>query len=233
MSFVVPETVAAAATGLGEIGSAITAANAVAAVSTAGLLPAAGDEVSIGITALFRAYAQAYLALSTKAAAFHERFAQTLTAAGNAYASAEAVNASPLQVFEQTVLNVINTPTQTLLGRPLIGDGATGTATHPNGFDGGLLYGNGGNGYSPSTGVGGNGGAAGLIGNGGMGGTGGSTGNSGFAGGNGGDGGMLVGFGGIGGFGGSSTNTGGAGGTGGAAGLIGVGGFGGTGGFGG
>ena len=86
-------------------------------------------------------------------------------------AAAEAANASPLQLVEQ----LINAPSQALLGRPLIGDGANGTAANPNGGAGGLLWGNGGNGYSqPTAGfVGGAGGAAGLIGNGGSGGTGG------------------------------------------------------------
>src|SRR6476469_8121685 len=32
-----------------------------------------------------------------------------------------------------------------------IGNGADGTAAHPNGFNGGLLIGNGGNGFSPTT----------------------------------------------------------------------------------
>ncbi|MGV7705393.1 PGRS repeat-containing protein, partial [Mycobacterium kansasii] len=80
---------------------------------------------------------------------------------------AEAVNANPLQSVERELLGAINAPTNTLLGRPLIGDGAAGTAANPNGQSGGLLWGNGGNGYN---GLGGNGGAAGLIGNGGAGG---------------------------------------------------------------
>lgn len=47
----------------------------------------------------------------------------------------------------QAVLDVVNGPTQLLLGRPLIGDGANG-GPGQNGGDGGLLYGNGGNGGS-------------------------------------------------------------------------------------
>jgi len=84
-----------------------------------------------------------------------------------------------LQALATDVLGVINEPAQTLLGRPLIGNGADGTAASPNGGAGGLLFGNGGNGYSFASGVtaqiGGTGGAAGLIGNGGAGGTGGSV----------------------------------------------------------
>lgn len=66
---------------------------------------------------------------------------------------------------------IVNAPTNVLLGRDLIGNGVTGTAAAPNGGPGGLLFGDGGAGYT-----GGNGGSAGLIGNGG-------TGGAGFAGG--------------------------------------------------
>ncbi|MDT4998877.1 MAG: hypothetical protein QOK12_982, partial [Mycobacterium sp.] len=46
-----------------------------------------------------------------------------------------------------------------------IGNGADGTAVHPDGFNGGLFFGDGGKGYSPTTpgAYGGNGGAAGLF----------------------------------------------------------------------
>ncbi|EUA85147.1 hypothetical protein I551_8388 [Mycobacterium ulcerans str. Harvey] len=43
------------------------------------------------------------------------------------------------------MLDVLNAPAQALFGRPLIGDGAGG-APGQSGGDGGLLYGNGGNG---------------------------------------------------------------------------------------
>ncbi|AMC77873.1 hypothetical protein RN12_2264 [Mycobacterium tuberculosis] len=87
----------------------------------------------------------------------------------------------------------MNAPTQTLLGRPLVGDGADGASgpVGQPGGDGGILWGNGGNGGdSTSPGVaGGAGGSAGLIGNGGRGG----NGAPGGAGGNGGLGGLLLG----------------------------------------
>ncbi len=59
MSFVMaaPNVVAAAATDLAGIESAIRAANSAAAAPTTGLLPAAADEVSAAITALFGAHA--------------------------------------------------------------------------------------------------------------------------------------------------------------------------------
>lgn len=91
---------------------------------------------------------------------------------------------------------IVNAPTNVLLGRDLIGNGVTGTAAAPNGGPGGLLFGDGGAGYT-----GGNGGSAGLIGNGGTGGAGGQA--------------LLFGNGGL----------GGAGGAGGVDGAIGRGGW--------
>ncbi|VBA34720.1 PE-PGRS family protein PE_PGRS16 [Mycobacterium innocens] len=53
--FAAPDVVAAAATDLAGIEPAIRAANSAAAAPTTGLLPAAADEVSAAITALFGA----------------------------------------------------------------------------------------------------------------------------------------------------------------------------------
>ena len=46
-----------------------------------------------------------------------------------------------------------------------VGNGADGTASHPDGYNGGILIGNGGNGYSPTTpgANGGNGGNGGMV----------------------------------------------------------------------
>ncbi|MCV7123122.1 PE family protein, partial [Mycobacterium lacus] len=187
MSFVLvsPSQLMAASADLAGIGSAIGAANAAALTPTAALAAAGGDEVSAAIAALFSTHALDYQKLSAQAALFHEQFVQALTAAAGSYASAEATN------VEQQVLGAINAPTQALFGRPLIGNGADGTAANPNGGAGGLLYGNGGNGFSQTTAglAGGAGGSAGLIGNGGNGGAGGA----GAAGGAGGNGGWLYG----------------------------------------
>ncbi len=170
MSYVLatPEMVAAAANNLAQIGSTLSAANAAALAPTTGVLAAGADEVSAAVASLFSGHAQAYQTLGTQAAAFHERFIQALSTAAGAYGSAEAANASPLQ----QALNVINAPTQTLLGRPLIGNGTNGApGTGQAGGPGGLLYGNGGNGGSGGVGqAGGAGGSAGLIGIGGPGG---------------------------------------------------------------
>ena len=119
----------------------------------------------------------------------------------------------------------------TVTGCYLIGNGAAGSAGHPDGGAAGLILGDGGAGWdSTEAGVaGGSGGAAGLFGNGGAGGTGGP----GARGGTGGTGGWLMGVGGTGGSGGAAP--GGTGGDGGAGGrgrgvLFGIGGDGGPGG---
>ncbi|SPM29495.1 PE family protein [Mycobacterium terramassiliense] len=145
-----PEFLARAATDLTDIGSQLTAANVAATTPITAMAPAAADEISAAISSLFAGHGRAFQALSGQAAAFQAQFAQALSGAGASYAAAEAANASSLQTVEQDVLAAINAPTNLLLGRPLIGNGANGTATNPNGGAGGLLFGNGGNGYSQS-----------------------------------------------------------------------------------
>ncbi len=145
MSFVMvtPDLLTAAATDLENIGSAISQAGTAAAAPTTALLAAAADEISEQIAALFGAHGQAFQTASAQAAALHGRFVQTPARYLGAYASAEAAAASALQPF----LDVINAPTQALVGRPLIGNGANsapGTGAH--GGDGGILIGTGGNG---------------------------------------------------------------------------------------
>lgn len=148
-----------AAADLGDIGARIGAANTVAATHTASILAAAQDEVSTAVAALFGTHAREYQAIGAHLSALHDRFAQTLGSAATSYSAAEAAGASPLQA----ALDVINAPTQTLLNRPLIGNGANAApGSGRNGGDGGLLFGNGGaggsGGYSQN---GGKGGAAG------------------------------------------------------------------------
>ncbi|QON17068.1 PE domain-containing protein [Mycobacterium tuberculosis] len=191
MSFVnvAPQLVSTAAADAARIGSAINTANTAAAATTQ-VLAAAQDEVSTAIAALFGSHGQHYQAISAQVAAYQQRFVLALSQAGSTYAVAEAASATPLQQIEQALLGVINTPTEALVGRKLIGDGAHG---------------------APGTGqAGGAGGAAGLIGNGGAGGTGGavSLARAGTAGG--------AGRGPVGGIGGA----GGVGGAGGAAGAV-------------
>ncbi|POY17211.1 PE family protein, partial [Mycobacterium kansasii] len=162
MSYLVvgPELLASAATDLTRIEQAIGAANVAALPHTSELLAAGADEVSTAVAALFSGHARVYQAVSAQATAFHDRFVQAINGAGVSYAGAEAAN------VQQTLLDAINAPVQTLLGRPLIGDGVHGSAPGQAGGPGGLLYGNGGNGAAGMTpGVaGGAGGVAGLIG---------------------------------------------------------------------
>ncbi|MBY0442754.1 MAG: PecA family PE domain-processing aspartic protease [Mycobacteriaceae bacterium] len=228
MTFVVvaPEWLTSAAAGLENVGSTINAAGAAAAAPTTGLVSAAVDEVSTAAAALFAGFGEEYQALHAQISAFHQQFVLTLNSTAGSYATAEAAAGVSLLGTADDLLNVVHSPGRTLLGRPIIGDGAPGTEASPNGGAGGILYGNGGLGYSQTTAglAGGLGGSAGLIGNGGPGGTGGTN----AAGGAGGRGGWLVGNGGPGGAGGIG---GGAGGTGGAAILFGSGGNGGPGGF--
>ncbi len=164
MSFVFtdPESIVSAGTDLAALRSAITAPSAAAFAPTI-RLQAAAATISTAIAAVFGQQAMSFQTVSTQAAEFHQQFAQALRAGGNSYALAEANN------VQQTVLDAINAPTQTLLGHPLIGNGADGTAASPNGGAGGLLYGNGGNGFCQTTAglAGSAGGAAGLIGMGG------------------------------------------------------------------
>ncbi|WP_155771656.1 PE family protein, partial [Mycobacterium asiaticum] len=160
----VPELMVAAATDLSRMGSSLTSANLVAAQPTSALPAAGADEISAAVAALFARHARDYQELSAQAAAFHQRFVQLLTGGATSYAAAEATNAGPLQ----PVLDLINAPTQTLLGRPLIGNGANATTPGGAGGAGGLLIGNGGSGATGAPGgTGGAGGDAGLIGMGG------------------------------------------------------------------
>ncbi len=143
MSFlvVVPEFLTSAAADVENIGSTLRAANAAAAASTTALAAAGADEVSAAVAALFARFGQEYQAVSAQASAFHQQFVQTLNSASGSYAAAEATIASQLQTAQHDLLGAVNAPTETLLGRPLIGDGAPGTATSPNGGAGGGLDG--------------------------------------------------------------------------------------------
>jgi hypothetical protein len=127
----VPEALAAAANDIANIGSTLTSANSAAAAPTAGVLAAGADEVSAAVASMFSGYANTFQGLSAQASSFHEQFVQALATARNSYAVAEAANANPLQTVQQEPLGLINTPTQTLLGRPLIGNGANGAPGVP------------------------------------------------------------------------------------------------------
>lgn len=205
MSFVIVarDALAAAAADLAQIGSAVNAGNLAAANPTTAVAAAAADEVSAALAALFGAHAREYQAayheqfvhrLSAAATSYAVTEVTIATSLRGALGSAPASVSDGFQAFVygpihatgqqwinspvgEALAPIVNAPTNVLLGRDLIGNGVTGTAAAPNGGPGGLLFGDGGAGYT-----GGNGGSAGLIGNGG-------TGGAGFAGGVGGMGG--------------------------------------------
>jgi hypothetical protein len=123
-----PQLIAAAAADVAELNSAIGAANAAAAGPTTGLVAAAQDEVSAATAALFGGYGKEYQAVLKQAAAFHEEFAAALAAAGNAYAHAEAANATAIS----GALRTLTSPIQSLLGggtAATVATGTTGAAT--------------------------------------------------------------------------------------------------------
>ncbi|OSC37026.1 PE family protein, partial [Mycobacterium decipiens] len=135
-----PDLLMTATADVAAIGSSVRAANLAVLAPTGTLLAAAGDEVSAAIASLFSGHAEEYQAVSAQVAAFHGRFVQALSAASGAYAAAEAANANPLGTLADDVLGVINAPTNFLLGRPVIGDGANGVpGTGQAGGDGGIL----------------------------------------------------------------------------------------------
>ncbi|WP_264956399.1 PE family protein, partial [Mycobacterium kiyosense] len=157
MAFV---TVAAAAldtatSDVAAIGNALGSASAAAANPTTGVLAAAEDEVSALIASFFSGHGQQFQTLSSQVAAFNDQFVAALQAASASYATAEATGVVALQSFAadpvQGLLNVINAPTEALLYRPLIGNGANGTpGTGQAGQAGGIVLGNGGNAESAS-----------------------------------------------------------------------------------
>src|ERR1700744_5324385 len=91
-----PQFIAAAATHVGEIESAIDAAKAAAAGPTTSVLAAASDEVSALTAEAFGAYGQQYQAILKQAAAFHSSFLQALNSAGAAYTGAETAASNAL-----------------------------------------------------------------------------------------------------------------------------------------
>jgi PE family len=85
---VAPESLASAAANLEGIGSALSAANAAAAVPTTGLAAAGGDEVSAALSALFSGFGDEYQAASLQANAFYQQFVQTLNSGAGSYVAA-------------------------------------------------------------------------------------------------------------------------------------------------
>ncbi|OOK69211.1 PE family protein [Mycobacterium kansasii] len=119
-----PEIMASVAADVHGIGALLANGNAAAAATTTNVASAAADEVSTAIATLFSQYAKNYQVVAGQAAAFHDQFTNTLLAGANSYVSAEAATVADV------LLGVVNAPTQALLGRPLIGNGANGTTVN-------------------------------------------------------------------------------------------------------
>ncbi len=88
-----PELLSSAAGDLAGIGSAMSAANQAAAAPTAGVVPAAADEVSALTAAQFAAHAGSYQAISAAADAIHSMLVSTLQTNAASYAATEVANA--------------------------------------------------------------------------------------------------------------------------------------------
>ncbi|ORW31016.1 PE family protein [Mycobacterium palustre] len=159
MSFVVaaPELVEAAAQDLADIQASLSEAAASVLGPTTGLAPAAADEVSAAISAMFGGFGQQFQALSTQAQAFHAEFVSLMNAGAGAYLSTEVANA------EQAVANAINAPAQALLSG---GGAAPGAAASSGGILG--LLGLGGSSTTGTSSLLGIGSGSGLLGTGGL-----------------------------------------------------------------
>lgn len=87
-----PEALSATAASLQQLMSTLSAQNAATAVPTAQVTPAANDAVSALTAARFAAHGEIFLAVSSRAAAMHELFVNTLLANSETYAATETVN---------------------------------------------------------------------------------------------------------------------------------------------
>jgi hypothetical protein len=136
MSFLIasPEQVQAAAEDLAGIRSSLVEAASSAAAPTTAVLPAAADEVSAAISAMFGNFGQEFQWVSAQAQAFHAEFVSLINAGAAAYVSTEIANA------EQAVANATNAPAEAMLGSPLL-SGAVGAGAAQGVSASGLLGG--------------------------------------------------------------------------------------------
>ncbi|MGA7051653.1 MAG: PE family protein, partial [Mycobacterium sp.] len=98
MSFVIaqPEQMQAAAGDLVGIRSSLDEVTAAAATPTTGMLPAAEDEISAAIAALFREFGEEFQDLNVQVAAYHNEFVNLLNNGATAYIEAEVANGAAL-----------------------------------------------------------------------------------------------------------------------------------------
>src|ERR1700739_183686 len=94
---VIPDELASAAEDVRNIGTTLKEANALAALPTSGIVPAAADEVSAAITHLFNNYSTVYQELAAQAEAFHQWFTQLLGVAFTAYTETEQATQQALR----------------------------------------------------------------------------------------------------------------------------------------
>lgn len=116
-----PELMAAAATNLADIRSAILSAASAATAPTTGLAAAAGDEVSAAIAKLFGVFGQEGQAALGMASAFQEEFAQVLAGNGLAYLQTELANAT---AAAGAALNPILSPIRSFLNSSAVNPAA-------------------------------------------------------------------------------------------------------------
>jgi hypothetical protein len=129
---VAPDMLETAAADAAQIGSAVRAANLVAAFPTTAVEAAGADEVSVAIAALFGAHAQEYQATAAQAASAYQQFVRTLSAAAASYAGAEATIATSMQ-------GAPNAPTN-VLASPLLGNAATAASNGLQAFVSGPIH---------------------------------------------------------------------------------------------
>ncbi|TDK85639.1 PE family protein [Mycobacterium paragordonae] len=121
--FVAPEAVSAASSDLEDLGASVRAAIHAAADRTGQIAPAAADEISQAIANVFGAHAEEFQAVSSTAAAFHDKFVDTLRTGAAHYLSAELANA------QQTSTDLLNTSSRAPLDGVGYGTGAGAEGT--------------------------------------------------------------------------------------------------------
>ncbi|SPM27245.1 PE family protein [Mycobacterium terramassiliense] len=119
MSFatVAPETALQAAQDLADIRALLVEAASSAAAPTTRVVPAAADEVSAAISAVFGDFGREFQWLSAQAQAFHAEFVSLLDGGVAAYISTEIANA------EQAVASTMSAPAQATVVSPLVAGG--------------------------------------------------------------------------------------------------------------
>lgn len=92
-----PDFIAAGVNDFARVGTSVDQAHAALASGTAGLLPAAADEVSVSIAQFFTHQADSYQAMASRAAAFYQQFVHQLGSGAQAYHSAETAAVAMVQ----------------------------------------------------------------------------------------------------------------------------------------